>query len=124
MVRAPILYVTTEAPRVSSSLAAMVKRASAEICARSGFAVKERQEALGLTQGHFAERAGIHRTDLSDIGRARAASDRMRPPIPRRVAAAPSSRAPWVRFPHFSGRRRFEDDRDGPVPGMSLAGAG
>jgi hypothetical protein len=70
MVRAPILYVTTEARRASSSLAAMVNRASADILARFGFAVKERQEALGLTQGQFAERAGIHRTNLSDIGRA------------------------------------------------------
>ena len=47
----------------------MANRASADICAQFGFAVKERQEALGLTQGQFAERAGIHRTDLSDIER-------------------------------------------------------
>jgi hypothetical protein len=47
----------------------MVKRASADICAQFGFAVKGWQEAPGLTQEEFAGRAGIHRTDLSDIGR-------------------------------------------------------
>ena len=47
----------------------MIKRASADIRARFGFAVKERQEALGLRPGQFAGRAGIHRTDLSDIER-------------------------------------------------------
>ncbi len=36
---------------------------------RFGFAVKDRREALGLTQEEFAERAGIHRTYLSDIER-------------------------------------------------------
>jgi hypothetical protein len=102
----------------------MVKRASADIRARFGFAFKERQEALGLTQGQFAERACIQRTDLSDIGRARATSDRMSPPIPKRVTDASSRLAPWGRFPHFRGRRRFEDDRDGPVPEMSYTGAG
>jgi hypothetical protein len=43
------------------------------------------------------------------------------------VISAPASTdptAPWGRFPHFSGRRRFEDDRDGPVPGISHTGAG
>ncbi len=60
----------------------------------------------------------------SDIGRARATSDRMRPPVPKRVTAASSRLAPWGRFPHFSGRRRFEDDRDGSVAGMFHTGAG
>jgi transcriptional regulator with XRE-family HTH domain len=36
---------------------------------RFGFAVKDRREALGLTQEAFAEQAGIHRTYLSDIER-------------------------------------------------------
>jgi hypothetical protein len=85
--------------------------------------VKKRHEALSLTLEQFAERAGIHRTDLSDIGRACAMSDRMRPPVPKRVTAA-SSRLPlWGRFTHISGRRRFEDDRDGSVP-VSHTGAG
>jgi hypothetical protein len=50
----------------------MRKGARPGIRARFGFAVNVRQEALGLAQGQFAERAGIHRTDLSGIGRARA----------------------------------------------------
>ncbi len=33
------------------------------------FTVKDRREAPGLTQEEFAERAGIHRTYLSDIER-------------------------------------------------------
>jgi hypothetical protein len=55
---------------------------------------------------------------------ARATSDRMRLPIPKRMTTASSSLAPWGRFRHISGRRRFEDDRDGPAPGMSRTGAG
>ena len=47
----------------------MGKRAKADIRERFGFAVKDRREALGLTQEEFAERAGIHRTYLSDIER-------------------------------------------------------
>jgi hypothetical protein len=50
--------------------------------------------------------------------------DFSRLPIPKRVTAPSSRLAPWGRFPHISGRRRFEDDRDGPVPGMSHTGAG
>ena len=33
------------------------------------FAVKSRREALGLTQEDLADRAGIHRTYLSDVER-------------------------------------------------------
>ncbi len=47
----------------------MGKRARPDIRERFGFAVKDRREALGLTQEEFAERAGIHRTYLSDIER-------------------------------------------------------
>ncbi len=47
----------------------MGKRAKADIRERFGFAVKDRREALGLTQEAFAELAGIHRTYLSDIER-------------------------------------------------------
>jgi len=47
----------------------MGKRAKVDIRERFGFAVKDRREALGLTQEEFAERAGIHRTYLSDIER-------------------------------------------------------
>ena len=47
----------------------MGKRAKADIRERFGFAVKDRWEALGLTQEAFAELAGIHRTYLSDIER-------------------------------------------------------
>ncbi len=47
----------------------MGKRANGDIRERFGFAVKDRREALGLTQEEFAERAGIHRTYLSDIER-------------------------------------------------------
>ena len=55
----------------------MGKRSRPDI--REQFAVNDRQEALGLTQGKLAAWAGIHRTYLSDIGRARTTSDRMRP---------------------------------------------
>ena len=47
----------------------MGNRARADIRERFGFAVKDRRESLGLTQEEFAERAGIHRTYLSDIER-------------------------------------------------------
>jgi transcriptional regulator with XRE-family HTH domain len=45
------------------------KRGKADIRERFGFALKTRREALGLTQEDFAERAGIHRTYLSDVER-------------------------------------------------------
>ena len=47
----------------------MGEAAKADIRERFGFAVKDRREALGLTQEEFAERAGIHRTYLSDVER-------------------------------------------------------
>ncbi len=47
----------------------MGERAKGDIRERFGFAVKDRREAMGLTQEEFAERAGIHRTYLSDIER-------------------------------------------------------
>jgi hypothetical protein len=94
----------------------MVKRASADIRERFRFAVKGRQEALGLTQGQFAGRAGIHRTDLSDIGRARATSDRMRPPVPKRVTAASSRLAPWGRFLTTGSVAGSRTTATGPCP--------
>jgi transcriptional regulator with XRE-family HTH domain len=47
----------------------MMKRPGSDIRERFGFAVKDRREALDWTQEEFAERAGIHRTYLSDIER-------------------------------------------------------
>jgi len=47
----------------------MKKRAKLDIRERFGFAVKIRREDLGLTQEDLAEKAGIHRTYLSDIER-------------------------------------------------------
>jgi len=47
----------------------MKKRAKSSIRERFGFAVKSRREELGLTQEEFAERAGIHRTYISDVER-------------------------------------------------------
>jgi transcriptional regulator with XRE-family HTH domain len=47
----------------------MTKRATPDIRERFGFALKTRREELGLTQEEFAERAGIHRTYLSDVER-------------------------------------------------------
>src|SRR5207248_1630980 len=52
------------------SVAAMKKRAAGpDPRERFGFAVKVRREELGLTQEELADRAGIHRTYLSDIER-------------------------------------------------------
>ena len=45
------------------------RRARGDIRERFGFAVKLRREELGLTQEDLAERAGIHRTYLSDVER-------------------------------------------------------
>jgi transcriptional regulator with XRE-family HTH domain len=47
----------------------MRKRATPDIRERFGFALKTRREELGLTQEEFAERAGIHRTYVSDVER-------------------------------------------------------
>jgi len=45
------------------------RRAKPDIRERFGFAVKLRREELSLTQEDLAEKAGIHRTYLSDIER-------------------------------------------------------
>lgn len=47
----------------------MTKGEVRDIRERFGFAVRSCREGLGLTQEEFAERAGIHRTYLSDIER-------------------------------------------------------
>jgi transcriptional regulator with XRE-family HTH domain len=47
----------------------MRKRATPDIREHFGFALKARREELGLTQEEFADRAGIHRTYLSDVER-------------------------------------------------------
>ena len=47
----------------------MGKRSKPDIRERFGFAVKVRREELDLTQEDLAEKAGIHRTYLSDIER-------------------------------------------------------
>lgn len=47
----------------------MKKRGKPDIRERFGFAVKSRREELGLTQEDLADKAGIHRTYLSDIER-------------------------------------------------------
>lgn len=40
-----------------------------DIRERFGFALKARRELLGLTQEELADKAGIHRTYLSDVER-------------------------------------------------------
>jgi transcriptional regulator with XRE-family HTH domain len=45
------------------------RRARLDVRERFGYAVKTRREALDLTQEELAERAGIHRTYLSDVER-------------------------------------------------------
>jgi transcriptional regulator with XRE-family HTH domain len=47
----------------------MTRRPRRDIRERFGDAVRDRREALALTQEEFADRAGIHRTYLSDIER-------------------------------------------------------
>jgi transcriptional regulator with XRE-family HTH domain len=47
----------------------MKRRGQGDIRERFGFAVKARREELALTQEDLAERAGIHRTYLSDCER-------------------------------------------------------
>jgi transcriptional regulator with XRE-family HTH domain len=54
----------------TATLAAMKKKqVRADIRVRFGDAVRVRREELGLTQEDLAEKAGIHRTYLSDIER-------------------------------------------------------
>ena len=45
------------------------RRAQPDVRERFGTAVKFRREELGLTQEDLAEKAGIHRTYLSDVER-------------------------------------------------------
>src|SRR5258707_749621 len=45
------------------------KRTKPDVRERFGTAVKFRREELGLTQEDLADRAGIHRTYLSDVER-------------------------------------------------------
>jgi transcriptional regulator with XRE-family HTH domain len=45
------------------------RRSRPDVRERFGFAVKARREELGRTQEDLAERAGIHRTYLSDVER-------------------------------------------------------
>ncbi len=45
------------------------RRTRPDVRERFGFAVKLRREELGLTQEDLAEKAGIHRTYLSDVER-------------------------------------------------------
>jgi transcriptional regulator with XRE-family HTH domain len=47
----------------------MKKRSEPDIRERFGYAVRVRREELGLTQEDLADRAGIHRTYLSDLER-------------------------------------------------------
>jgi transcriptional regulator with XRE-family HTH domain len=47
----------------------MKKPRRGDIRERFGFAVKTRREELGLTQEDLADKAGIHRTYLSDVER-------------------------------------------------------
>src|SRR5688500_36923 len=54
----------------AATVAAMGKMQSRpDVRERFGFAVKVRREELGLTQEDLAEKAGIHRTYLSDVER-------------------------------------------------------
>lgn len=45
------------------------RRGMADIRERFGYVVKARREELNLTQEDLAEKAGIHRTYLSDVER-------------------------------------------------------
>ena len=47
----------------------MSKKTKPDIRERFGFAVKTRREELNLTQEDLADKAGIHRTYLSDVER-------------------------------------------------------
>ena len=52
-----------------TSLAARGYRAKPDIHECFVFEASDRRETMGLTQEEFAERAGIYRTNLSDIER-------------------------------------------------------
>ncbi len=45
------------------------RRSTPDIRERFGYAVKVRRDELGLTQEDLADKAGIHRTYLSDVER-------------------------------------------------------
>ena len=45
------------------------RRSKPDVLERFGYAVKLRREELGMTQEDLAEKAGIHRTYLSDVER-------------------------------------------------------
>ena len=45
------------------------RRARPDVRERFGFAVRTRREELGMTQEDLADKAGIHRTYLSDVER-------------------------------------------------------
>jgi transcriptional regulator with XRE-family HTH domain len=45
------------------------RRSKPDVRERFGYAVKLRREELGMTQEDLAEKAGIHRTYLSDVER-------------------------------------------------------
>jgi transcriptional regulator with XRE-family HTH domain len=47
----------------------MKKRTPADVRERFGFAVKTRREELQMTQEDLADKAGIHRTYVSDVER-------------------------------------------------------
>ena len=47
----------------------MKMKSKSDIRERFGFAVKTRREELNLTQEDLADKAGIHRTYLSDVER-------------------------------------------------------
>jgi transcriptional regulator with XRE-family HTH domain len=47
----------------------MKKQKKGDIRERFGFAIKTRREVLNLTQEDLADKAGVHRTYLSDIER-------------------------------------------------------
>ena len=47
----------------------MDRKGQPDIRERFGSAVRDRREAPGLTREEFAERAGLHRTYLSDVER-------------------------------------------------------
>ena len=64
------LIVDTLIVYTQRTVAAMGKRRPRpDIRERFGYAVKVRREELGLTQEDLADKAGIHRTYLSDVER-------------------------------------------------------